>query len=80
MSVFGYGSVRVERNIFPDTMKRGTLAYTPHDHCPFIRRRNDAENLFCARHENSASAACEVSQSCIRTNQLKIKRVIPADQ
>ena len=42
-------------------MRRGSLNYTPHDMCPYIKRRNDAENLFCARKENSASAACDVS-------------------
>ena len=57
MSIYGYGSMKTETNIFPKNLLKGSLLYYPHNLCGYVKKRNNAENLFCAK---GPSAACEV--------------------
>jgi len=56
VAIYGYGSTHVENMIFPEQLQQGLLMYYPHNLCGYIKKRNNAENLFCAR---GASAACQ---------------------
>jgi len=56
MSIYGFGSMKTETNIFPKNLLKGSLLYYPHNLCGYVKKRNNAENLFCAK---GPSAACE---------------------
>jgi len=57
VAIYGYGSTDVVERIFPQQLQQGLLMYYPHTQCGYIKKRNNADNLFCAR---GASAACQV--------------------
>jgi hypothetical protein len=57
VAIYGYGSTNVDQMIFPQQLHQGLLMYYPHTQCGYIKKRNNADNLFCAR---GASAACQV--------------------
>ena len=69
LSIYGFGSMNTEKNIFPKNLLKGSLIYYPHNLCGYVKKRNNAENLFCAK---GPSRACEVKNS----EKIKLKITI----
>ena len=69
MTLYGYGSTSPYKNIFPSSLQHGSLEYFSSEDCGYIKKRFDADNLFCAK---GTASACQVSTPVVYNLSLNV--------